>query len=104
MKGTESFEQIIAAHLELCAVRDPKFKEKLENPKKSISDCITYILNQVQKSECNGFQDEEIFGMAMHYYDEENVEVKPILGGVQIKTNHPDPKVAKTKGSNPTIF
>ena len=45
MKGTESFEQIIAAHLELCAVRDPKFKEKLENPKKSISDCITYILN-----------------------------------------------------------
>jgi hypothetical protein len=41
----------------------------------------------VQKSGCNGFEDDEIFGMAVHYYDEEEIEVgKPI--NCQVVVNH----------------
>ena len=36
---------------------------------------MTYILNYVQKSGCNGFTDGEIFGQAVHYYDENEIEV-----------------------------
>jgi hypothetical protein len=33
----------------------------------------------VQKSGCNGFEDDEIFGMAVHYWEENEIEVgKPI--------------------------
>ena len=42
---------------------------------KNIDDCITYILNEVKKSGCNGFADDEIFSMALHYYDEDNIDV-----------------------------
>lgn len=74
MKSTESFKKIIQEHLNGIAKRDSAFAAKLENKKKNIDDCITYILNQVKNSGANGFADEEIFGMAMHYYDEENVK------------------------------
>ena len=36
-------------------------------------------MNYVQKSGCNGFDDDEIFGQAVHYYDEADIEIgKPI--------------------------
>jgi Txe/YoeB family toxin of Txe-Axe toxin-antitoxin module len=73
MKGTESFKKVISDHLAGVAAADPMFAEKMASPKKNIDDCITYILNQVKASGCSGFADAEIFGMAMHYYDEENV-------------------------------
>lgn len=74
MKGTESFKQVIQAHLNKVAESDQAFAKKLKNKNKKIDDCITYILNQVKESGCNGFADEEIFGMAIHYYDEEKVD------------------------------
>jgi hypothetical protein len=87
MKSTDTFKKTIEAHLQEMASQDPLFAEKLANPNKSIDKCITYILNWVQKSGCNGFTDDEIFGQAMHYYDEENIEVgKPIQCNVVV--NH----------------
>jgi hypothetical protein len=56
------------------AEEDSQFAEKLKNPKKNIDDCITYILNQVKASGCDGFTDAEIFGMATHYYDEDDIK------------------------------
>ena len=54
---------------------------------KNIDDCVTYILNYVQKSGCNGFTDGEIYGQAVHYYDENEIEVgKPIQ--CQVAVNH----------------
>ena len=44
-------------------------------PNKNIEECITYILNEVQKSGCNGFEDDEIYSIAVHYYDEDDLEV-----------------------------
>jgi hypothetical protein len=74
MKGTDSFKKVISNHLASVADADPKFAEKMANPKKNIDECINYILNTVQKSGCNGFADAEIFGMALHYYDEEDIK------------------------------
>lgn len=75
MKTTETFEKVIDKHLKEYAEKDQLFAEKLKNPKKNIKDCTTYILNQVKNSGMNGFADEEVYGMAIHYYDEENIEV-----------------------------
>lgn len=87
MKGTQSFQDTIKAYLETMAENDALFSVKYANPSKSVSDCCTFIINQVQKSGCNGFADDEIFGMAVHYYEENEIEVgKPI--NCQVVVNH----------------
>lgn len=75
MKGTENFKGVIQKHLEGLAASDPLFAETLKKKNKSIDSCITYILNTVKASGCNGFDDAEIFNMATHYYDEDNIKV-----------------------------
>ncbi len=75
MKTTDHFKNTIKSYLDKRAETDELFAPKYANEKKNIDDCITYILNTVQKSGCNGFTDEEIYGMAVHYYDEESINV-----------------------------
>ena len=87
MKGTEHFTRTIAEYLNQRAMTDPLFAPNLAKPNKNIEECVTYILNEVQKSGCNGFDDEEIYSMAVHYYDEDNIEIgKPI--NCQVAVNH----------------
>ena len=79
MQVSVSFKYSIQSYLEQRAEYDELFARSYRNPLKNIEDCITYILNYVQKSGCNGFDDEEIFGQAVHYFDEADIEVgKPI--------------------------
>ena len=75
MKTTEKFKETIQSYLEKKAGEDPLFMTTYMKENKNIDDCVTYILNEVQKSGCNGFTDEEIFSMAVHYYDEDSIEV-----------------------------
>ena len=75
MNGTEQFTRTIAEYLNLRAATDPLFAPNLAKPHKNIEDCVTYILQQVQQSACNGFEDDEIYTMALHYYDEDDLEV-----------------------------
>lgn len=87
MKGTELFKAAIQNYLEYRAMTDDLFAPRYANPAKNIDDCITYIFNEVQKSGMNGFDDDEIYSMAMHYYDEDDIEIgKPISCNVMV--NH----------------
>ena len=86
-KGTRAFNETIKAYLEERAENDALFAVKFANPSKSVEDCVTYIINQVQKSGCNGFEDTEIYGMAVHYWEENEIEVgKPI--NCKVVVNH----------------
>jgi len=87
MKETDHFKQTIKDYLISRAKEDSLFHEKLKNPKKKLADCIQYIYNTVQKSKRQGFNDDEIYNMAVHYYDEEKIDVgKEIKGSVVV--NH----------------
>lgn len=87
MKVSTHFQTAIQSYLEQRAEYDELFARSYRNPLKNIEDCITYILNYVQKSGCNGFDDDEIFGQAVHYYDETDIEVgKPI--DCKVVVNH----------------
>lgn len=87
MKGTDYFKKTILMYLEQRAEEDQLFAKSFSNPAKNIDDCVTYILNYVKNSGCNGFTDGEIYGQAVHYYDENEIEVgKPIQ--CQIAVNH----------------
>ena len=87
MNTTEYFKRTIQAYLEERAMEDELFAAKYDNPDKNIDDCVTYILNWVQKSGCNGFCDDEIYGQAIHYYEEKDIEVgKPL--NCHVSVNH----------------
>ena len=75
MNGTDQFTRTIAEYLNQRAMTAPLFAPNLMKPNKNIEECITYILSEVQKSGCNGFEDDEIYSMAVHYYDEDDLEV-----------------------------
>lgn len=87
MKVSPHFQTEIQSYLEQRAEYDELFARSYRNPLKNIEDCMTYILNYVQKSGCNGFSDDEIFGQAVHYFDEADIEVgKPI--DCKVVVNH----------------
>lgn len=75
MKSTERFKETIKSYLDKRASEDELFAVLYAKEGKNIDDCCTYILNEVKKSGCNGFADEEIYSMAVHYYDEDGIEV-----------------------------
>lgn len=88
MKGTEAFKKTIEAYLLKRCIEDPLFVVTYEKPNKNLDECITYILNEVQKSGCNGFEDDEIYKMAVHYYDEDNVKAGQKNNGGRVVVNH----------------
>lgn len=70
-KYTDEFQKAIAAMLELEAAQDPLFAESLKKEGKTIEKCCDYIISQVEKSGRIGFSDNEVLGMAKHYWDED---------------------------------
>lgn len=86
-KATDYFKQTIQSYLQRRAQEDELFALRYANPKKNIDDCITFILNYVKQSGCNGFADDEIYSLAMHYYDEDDIDIgKPLKCNVVV--NH----------------
>lgn len=87
MKGTEQFKKTIKAYLEQRAETDALFAVTYAKPNKNIDDCVTFILNQVKSSGCNGFADDEIYSLAVHYYDEDTIDVGKSMN-CQVVVNH----------------
>jgi len=87
MKTSDAFKKTIREYLEQRAKEDELFAVSYAKENKSVDECCNFILQQVQKSGCNGFSDDEIFGMAVHYYDEDSIkDLKPINCNVVV--NH----------------
>lgn len=88
MKGSNHFKNTIKAYLDQRAETDILFSFQYSKPEKSIDDCVTYILNEVKKSGCNGFHDDEIFNMAVHFYDEDTIEIGESMNNAHVVVNH----------------
>lgn len=73
MKGSETFKKVIKAYLDKRAAEDELFAKDYAKPGKNIDDCCDFIISEVKKSGRNGFDDDEVYGMAVHYYNEEEV-------------------------------
>ena len=101
MKGTEQFKQTIKNYLDNRAAEDKLFRAKYETTTRTIDDVATYIFNEVQKSGCCGFADEEIFSMAVHVIDEPTLEIgKPLNGSVVV--NHHIELTRKRRSRKPS--
>lgn len=55
----------------------PGMEEKMKNPDKSLREMNVFIRNKARNMAVDGcamVEDKEVFGWAVHYYDEENPE------------------------------
>ena len=87
MKTSDAFKKTIREYLEQRAKEDELFAVSYAKENKSVDECCNFILQQVQKSGCNGFGDEEIYSMAVHYYDEDDIKnIDPI--NCKVVVNH----------------
>lgn len=87
MKATEHFKQTIKAYLDERAKNDELFAVSYAKENKNMDDCVTFILNQVKRSKCMGLTDEEVYSLAVHFFDEEDIEIgNPIACNVIV--NH----------------
>ena len=87
MKATEHFKQTIKAYLDERAKNDELFAVPYAKENKNMDDCVTFILNQVKRSKCMGLTDEEVYSLAVHFFDEDDIEIgNPIACNVIV--NH----------------
>lgn len=75
MKATEHFKQTIKAYLDERAQNDELFAVSYAKENKNMDDCVTFILNQVKRSKCMGLTDEEVYSLAVHFFDEDDIEI-----------------------------
>ena len=88
MEKTKTPKQIIQSYLEERAKNDPLFASVYAKPNKNINECLDYILSEAKKrGNAVCMSDDEVFGLAVHYYDEDDIEVgKAVNCGVIV--NH----------------
>jgi antitoxin component YwqK of YwqJK toxin-antitoxin module len=82
------FRKAIKSYLDNRAKSDDLFAQTYAKENKSIDECCNYIIGQVKASGRCGFADEEIYGMAVHYYDEDSIkDVEPVKAE-RVVVNH----------------
>lgn len=72
-------------------------QENLKKPNKSLEEMYEYILSEAKKKavqNCAAMTDEEVFGLAVHYYDEDDLKIKKV-SNVQVTTNAKEKKISK---------
>ena len=87
-KGTEQFKEAIKKYLDSIAEIDDNFNAKYTAEGKTLDECVDFILGEVQRSGCNGFDDAEIYGMAVHYYEEADLKVAKSNVGHVVVNHH----------------
>lgn len=86
-KCSNSFQETIKAYLDKRAAADALFAKSYDNPDKNIEQCCSYIIQEVQRLGVAGLTDDEVFSLAVHYYDESDLgEIKP--ANCRVVVNH----------------
>lgn len=76
MEKTKTPKQIIQSYLEERAKNDSLFASVYAKPNKNINECLDYILSEAKKrGNAVCMSDDEVFGLAVHYYDEDDIKV-----------------------------
>lgn len=74
------FESAIKEYLDERAQNDSAFAERYTLEGKSIQECCKFIKQEVGKKrdkgeDCVAMTDNEVYGLAVHYYDEDDIKV-----------------------------
>lgn len=81
-KENNSAKEAIRAYLDHRAATDEQFAAVFAKPGKNLDECFDYILGEARKrGNAVCMTDEEVLGLAVHYYDEDDLKVTPVRTG-----------------------
>lgn len=97
MEKLNSFQQAIKAYLDERNKTDELFSKAYSKPNKSLKECCDYIMGEAKKrGSAVCISDNEVFGMAVHYYDEDNLKINKVSGDCKVSVPKPEQKVNLT--------
>lgn len=84
--------KIIKTYLDQRAKEDELFAKSYAKEHKSLDECLKYINQQARKRAENNvamIEDAEVYGWAVHYYDEDDIKVEGSAPQAQVTTSVP---------------
>lgn len=73
MKPSDDFKTAIENYLNATAQGDSAFAQSLAKESKNIDSCCSYIFGEVKKTGLCAFDNQEIFDMAVKYYNDDSI-------------------------------
>lgn len=86
-------EKVVKEYLDNYAKQDEAFAKSYAKENKSFEECLKYIKQEAQKQAQNGcamIAKEEVFGWAVHYYDEDDIKVNQNIKANMATTAAPE--------------
>lgn len=86
-KEQNSVKNAIKAYLDERAKNDELFAASYAKPNKNIDECFKYVVGEARKrGNAVYVSDEEVFGWAVHYYDEDDIKINALPKGERVST------------------
>lgn len=81
MSNNNSFKNAVKLYLDTRAANDELFAVTYKKENKSLDECCNYILSEAKKrGNAVCMSDDEVYGLAIHYYDEDGLKVEKASG------------------------
>lgn len=91
----EQLKNVIKSYLDERASADELFSKTYAKENKNIDECCNYILGEARKKGNAVFMsDAEVYGLAVHYYDEDNIKAENITSQVEVTSSVAANKIA----------
>ena len=92
MSKQDPLKEAIQSYLDERAKADELFAVAYKKKNKSIDECCTYIMGEAKKrGNAVCMSDEEVFGLAVHYYDEDDIKVNKLPSNVRASASTTKP-------------
>ncbi len=83
----DSFQKAIKTYLDERAKTDELFAKSYAKKGKTIKECCKYIMGEARKRGTAVYMtDEEVYGLAVHYYDEDDIKINPVRETAKVNT------------------
>lgn len=75
----KTFKEAIKSYLDERAGTDELFAKSYAKENKNLDECCSYIMGEARKrGNTVAMSDTEVFGLAVHYYDEDDIKVNKL--------------------------
>ncbi len=94
--SNNDFKQAIKSYLDKRAKTDKLFAVVYAKANKNLTECCSYIMGEAKKrGNAVCMSDDEVFGLAVHYYDEDNIKINKLPANVKASASAPVSKPVK---------
>lgn len=87
-KEQNHVKDAIKVYLDERAKNDEQFAHSYAKANKNIDECFDYVIGEVRKrGNAVYMTDAEVFGLAVHYYDEDDIKINKLPKGTKVSAS-----------------